>query len=137
MARAPSKKQPTAGQGDSAGPIWMRIRRELAGLVRAEAQSLGLSEARWVNALVSRRVLRQPVLSRQEELAIISIQMELRRIGVQARHVLTRAEDRLGDGAAITAQGQQLAELHREIRHHLRDLRAALQGNLDYWESDL
>lgn len=125
-----------SGEDAATGPMWMRIPRDLAVAVRAEAGATNMSGARWVNALVSRRINRRPVVSRQEELAIINIQMELRRIGVQARHVLSRAEEQLGRGDAIDAQAEQLAHLHVQIRRHLRDLRAALKGNLDYWESD-
>lgn len=145
MARRASRRgqqRPTAGLASGApepqastGRISVKISRDIADDLLSEAKLVGMSAPSWVNSLLRRRLQGRPVLRREEELAIIAIQMELRRIGVQARQVLNQAEDKLGHEAMIGAEVEQLAHLHEEIRGHLGRLRAALAGNLDYWES--
>ncbi|WP_340643649.1 hypothetical protein [Phenylobacterium sp.] len=110
----------------------MKIGDELAPRLEIEAKAFGHVPSKWIEALLRRRVLQQPTMSRPDELAFIAVQVELRRIGVHLHHILNQIE-----ASAPATNPAHLAELTAhadEIRLHLARLRAAFAGNLAYWE---
>ena len=115
------------------GRISVKIGRDIAAALEAEARAHGMASPTWVNTLLRRRLLNRPGLSRPEELAIIGVQADLRRTAVQARQVL---QD-LASGDDLTPGLEQLSEFRRAIRDQMSRLRAALAGNFNYWDSDV
>ncbi|WP_421932385.1 hypothetical protein [Phenylobacterium sp.] len=113
--------------------VSVQIGDELAPALEAEAKAMDMKPSRWIEALLRRRVLGRPVLRRQDELAFIEVQVELRAIGVRVSQVLWDLERTPGPSAE--RQLEQLSELRAEIRRHLARLRAAFEGDLAYWET--
>ena len=110
--------------------VSVKIGVDLAGPLEAQAKSMDMAPSRWIEALIRRRILLAPTLSRPSELAFIAIQVELRRIGVHIHHALNAIQETAGSNPDDL---RQLGEQAAEIRRQLTRLRAAFQGNLDYW----
>jgi hypothetical protein len=120
----------------NAARVMVRLAAADVAALDVEAAGRGLSRAGWVAALVRRRVHDRPGFGRTDELALIAIQAELRRIAVNI-HQIARALN----SAVLEDRSPELAltsfdDLRAEIREHLRGLRQALEGNLAYWEID-
>jgi hypothetical protein len=111
--------------------VSVKIGDELAVPLAAEAAALGLAPSKWIEALIRRRLLHRPTVSRTDELAFIAVQVELRRIGVHIHHVLSQIG---ASKAADPEHLRQLAAQAAEIRRQLSTLRAAFKGNLAYWD---
>lgn len=128
------RRSPSAQRGQ-AWPVRVSVQigDELAPALEAEAKAMDMKPSRWIEALLRRRVLGRPVLRRQDELAFIEVQVELRAIGVRVSQVLWDLERTPGPSAE--RQLEQLSELRAEIRRHLARLRAAFEGDLAYWET--
>lgn len=100
----------------------------------AEAHRMGLRRAAWVAALVRRRVRDQPTLSGPEQTAVLAIQGELRRIGVNLNQIARALNTAVIEGRVLELELAYLDDLRGEIRGQLRGLRESLAGNLAYWE---
>lgn len=134
----PDGERPRRSPSAQRGQAWpvrvsVQIGDALASALEAEAQAMDMRPSRWIEALLLRRVLGRPVLRRQDELAFIQVQVELRAIGVQVSQVLSDLEQ--APGPSSQRQLEQLGDLRGEIRRHLARLRAAFEGNLAYWET--
>lgn len=108
--------------------------RELAG-VDAQAFSMGLRRASWVAALVRRRVSGKPTFNRPDELALINILVELRRIGLETSHATRALTTTMIDAKVLDRRLTYLEEMRAEFRGHMSALHQAFQGNLAYWEA--
>jgi DNA-binding transcriptional MerR regulator len=102
--------------------------------VDAEAATMGLRRAAWVAALVRRRVRGRPTFSRPDELALIAIQTELRRIGVNINQIARALNTSVTKGKVLDLELAYLDDLRAEIRGHMSALHEAFEGNLAYWE---
>lgn len=112
--------------------VSVKIGDELARPLGAHARAMEMAPSKWIEALIRRRLLQVPRLARPDELAFIAIQVELRRIGVHIHHVLNQLE--AAAGRDDPEHLRQLVAYAAEVRVHLARLRAAFQGNLDYWD---
>ena len=135
-AAAPSK---VAGVG-AAGPrdgarIMVRLTASDAAGVDVAAAAMGLSRAGWVAALVRRRVRGKPTFPRSEALALMAIQVELRRVGVNVNQIARALNTAVMEGRVLDSELAWTRSLRAEIRDHIAGLREAFDGNLTYWET--
>ncbi len=119
----------------SAGRVTVRLTApEFAALDR-EAAAMGLSRARWVAALVRRRLLGKPTFARAEAMTLMTIQGELRRVGVNVNQIARALNTAVMEGRVLDSELAWTRSLRAEIRDHIAGLRDAFDGNLTYWEN--
>lgn len=127
---------PQAGGGASAprsAKLTLRLTGEdLAALERAAADS-GLSRTQWCASLIRRAVHDRPQWRPAEAWALIDLQRELRRIGVNINQIARALNTAVLEGAVLELEAVQMAAFAEEIRAHLEAVRDAARGNLDYW----
>ncbi len=131
---APSR--PAATDLRDGARIMVRLDWADAARVDAEAAAMELTRAGWVAALVRRRVRGRPQFSRADELALFSIRADLRRIGVNLNQIARGLNGGAFDGQPVGAALQRVGAFQDDLRRHADGLRAALAGNLAYWEAE-
>ena len=112
--------------------ITIRLSSHDVARVDARAAAAGLSRCGWVLALVRNHLDQAPKFRRQDEVAIIGIYDQLRRI---ANH-LTQRSQLISGQSGDQPDAQKRAELETltlEIRMHMTALKTAFKGNLDSW----
>ena len=117
--------------------LMVRLSAEDAAGVEAEARAFGLRRSAWVAALVRRRVRGRPTFPRPDELALIAMQTELRRIGVNVNQIARAMNTAVLEGRVLAAELAYIDDLRRELRAHIGGLREAFEGNLAYWDVEL
>ncbi len=119
----------------SAGRVTVRLSvPELSALDR-EAAAMSLSRARWLAALVRRRLLGKPTFARGDTVALMAIQGELRRVGVNVNQIARALNTAVMEGRVLDSELAWVRELRAEIRDHIGGLHEAFAGNLAYWET--
>lgn len=103
--------------------------------VEAEAARIGLSRTQWVAALVRRRLHARPQLSPPEAVALIEIQRDLRRIGVNLNQIARTVNATVPGGRAPDPDLVRVLAFAEGVRGGLAGLRRAFEGNLDYWST--
>jgi hypothetical protein len=106
---------------------------ECAGL-DAAAGKIGLTPNAWVAALVRRRLQGRPTFRRSDAVSLITIQAELRRIGVNVNQIARVLNTAVLEGRVVDTELTPVDELRRELRAHMRGLREAFAGNLACWD---
>lgn len=106
------------------------------GLAR-EAQIMGLTPNAWAAALIRNRLTGRPTFPRTEATALIAIQAEYRRIGVNVNQIARAMNTAIMEGQVLDLELAYLVALRTELRVHLSTLRAAFQGNQTYWTAAL
>lgn len=101
-----------------------------------EAAALGMTRNGWAIGLVRRRVHGRPTFTQPDELSLIAILMELRRIGVHISQVTRVMSLALVSGEKANLDRAYLDEMRAEIRDCMSRLRQAFDGNLAYWDGD-
>jgi hypothetical protein len=101
------------------------------------AADIGLTPNAWVAALVRRRLHLRPTFAPDQALAVLAIQGELRRIGVNVNQIARALNTAVLEGTVLDLEMSSLADFRTEIRGHLRALREAFDGNLAYWDVEL
>lgn len=98
--------------------------------VEREASAMGFSRSAWIVALVRRRLGGRLRFSREGELALILVHGELRRLraGMLQTVRALEAEPGLADRAG------EVANLAAELGSQMAGVRAAMEGNVRYWE---
>ncbi|MGA0608319.1 plasmid mobilization relaxosome protein MobC [Phenylobacterium sp. VNQ135] len=144
--RAPSLRRlmdQVAGEVSlSVGPLPARplkltvrlCRDDGAGLER-EAASMGLTSNAWAAALIRHRLHGKPRFPRTQEVAVIAIQGELRRIGVNVNQIARALNTAVMEGKVLDLELAALEALRCELRAHIVALREAFAGNLAYWDT--
>lgn len=118
-----------------AGRVTVRLTAlEFVALDR-EAAMMGLSRARWMAALARRRLLGRPTFARVDALTLMTIQGELRRIGVNVNQIARALNTAVVEGRVLDSELAWARSLRAEIRDHIAGLREAFDGNLTYWET--
>lgn len=102
----------------------------------AAAAAMGLSRNRWAAAVIRRRLVGRPTFRRSEELALLAIQTEVHRIGVNVNQIARALNTAVMEGKVLDLEMVALNELRTELRAHLLALREAFEGNLAYWHLD-
>ena len=118
----------------SAARLMVRLAAPEARHVDAEAAAMGLRRAAWVAALVRRHAMSRPAFSRPDELSLIAVQGELRRIGVNVNQIARALNTAVMEGRVLDTELASLDDFRRELRDHIFALREAFEGNLAYWE---
>ena len=98
-----------------------------------EAQAMGLTRSAWAAALVRHRLTGRPTFRRSDELALIGIQAEVRRIGVNVNQIARALNTAVLEGRVLDLELAYLDDLRTELRVHLSTLREAFAGNAAYW----
>lgn len=103
------------------------------GLAEAAAD-VGLTPNAWVAALVRRRLHNRPTFRPAEEAAVLAVQAEVRRIGVNVNQIARALNTAVMEGKVLDLEMAYLEGLRTELRVHVSTLREAFAGNLAYWE---
>lgn len=115
------------------GKLGLRLTPADLTVLEAEAARAGMTRTQWTVALIRARLHHRPQLSRRDALALIEVQRELRRIGVNVNQIARALNTAVMEGAVLALEVAQLAAFSEDIRAHLVGVREALQGNLAYW----
>lgn len=97
------------------------------------ARNAGLTRNAWVAALVRRRLNGAPTFALKDEISLLSVQTELRRIGVNVNQIARALNTSVLGGEVLTLELAYLEHLRTELQAHMSTLREAFVGNLDYW----
>ena len=103
----------------------------------AAAADMGLTRNAWVAALVRHRLSGRPTFSRKEELSLLAIQTELRRVGVNINQIARALNTAVFEGGRVLdLELAYLEDLRVEMRAHVQHLGEAFAGNLAYWQGE-
>jgi hypothetical protein len=135
-AAAPSRETTTPASRLPARPakLTVRLAADDARGLSAAAAVAGLTPNAWAAALVRRRLSGRPTFRRTEEVALLSIQTELRRIGVNVNQIARALNTAVLEGKVLDLEVAYLDDLRTELRAHLSTLQQAFAGNLAYWD---
>lgn len=125
----------TAARGPST-KLTIRLKDEDQAALDKAADADGLMRTEWALAVLRRRLHGRPKFGRREELAFYAVQEELRRIGVNLNQITRALNTAVMPGTVLSAEIAQLEAFREEIRAHVRGLKGAFRGNLDYWEDE-
>lgn len=117
--------------------LTVRLTAEDGAGLAGEAAAMGLTPNAWVAALVRHRLRGTPRFRRREELALIAIHGEVRRIGVNVNQIARALNTAVMEGRVLDTELGAIDDLRRELRAQMTGLGAAFQGNLAYWAADL
>lgn len=135
-----------AAASAGAGSVTTRMKRDACRLmvrlaapdaahVSREATSLGQPRATWVAALVHRHAAGGARFARPDELTLLAIHSELRRVGVNVNQIARALNAAVIEGRVLDLELAYLDDLRREMRSHIEGLREAFAGNLSYWDT--
>lgn len=116
--------------------LTVRLAADDARGLDAAAGEMGLTRNAWVAALVRHRLSNRPTFSRQDELSLLAIQTELRRVGVNVNQIARALNTAVEDGRVLELEIAYLDDLRREMRAHVEALGEAFAGNLAYWQGE-
>jgi hypothetical protein len=133
-------EQAAAGSALPAGrlparPMKLTVRLaddDRAGLAR-EAAAMGLTPNGWAAALIRHRLHGKPTFPRDETVALLAIQGEVRRIGVNVNQIARALNTAVMEGKVLDLELAYLETLRTELREHMFTVREAFEGNLAYW----
>lgn len=117
--------------------LTVRLTKADARGLGAAAADVGLTPNAWLAALARRRLHERPTFPAEQALAALAIQAELRRIGVNINQIARALNTAVMEGKVLDLEVASLTAFRSEIRAHLQGLRAAFDGNLAYWQTDL
>jgi len=104
------------------------------GLARAAAE-MGLTRNGWAAAVLRRRLQGRPSFPPRDSEALLAMQAELRRIGVNVNQIARALNTAVLEGQVLDLELSYLDALRTETRAHLLALREAFEGNLAYWDA--
>lgn len=129
----------TGGTWDARRPVKLTVRLsagDVAGLAE-EAADMGLTRNAWAAAVLRCRLTGRPTFGPREARALIAIQGELRRIGVNVNQIARAMNTAVMEGRVLDTQLLAVEDLRREIRAHMTAVGEAFAGNLAYWDVEL
>ncbi len=129
---------PSPGGRLPARPLKLTIRltaHDGDGLAR-EAAAMGLTPNGWGAALIRHRLHGKPTFPRVEAVALIAIQGEVRRIGVNVNQIARALNTAVMEGKVLDLEMAYIDDLRTELRAHMFTLREAFEGNLAYWAAE-
>ena len=133
-----SSSAPKSSRG-ATGPnkfvIQVRLTRQDTAAVDAEAAAMNLSRAGWVTGLIRRRLRTAPTFERPDEVSLIAIHSELQRMRINVSEIARVLKTSVPAGLALDRDLASIAELQRDLRHHMVAVRQAFAGNLAYWDA--
>jgi hypothetical protein len=134
MDRAAAGPPPPGGRLP-ARPLKLTVRLTAddgEGLAR-EAAAMALTTNGWVAALIRHRLHGKPTFRPDEAVALLAIQGEVRRIGVNVNQIARALNTAVIEGKVLDLEVAYLDALRTELRAHMFTLREAFEGNLAYW----
>ena len=136
--RTPLPSDAAAGEPLGTRPVKLtvRLRADDAAGLEQEARSMSLTPNAWAAALIRRRLTRRPTFRRPEEVAVIAIHGELRRIGVNVNQIARALNTAVMEGKVLDLELAYLEELRAEVRAHMTAVGESFRGNLTYWDAD-
>lgn len=117
-----------------AARLMVRLGPAEARAVAGEAAAMCLTRSGWVAALVRRWVGDRPTFARRDELALIAVHGEIRRIGVNVNQIARALNVAVIEGRVLDLEIASIEDVRRELQAHMAGLRAGFEGNLAYWE---
>lgn len=106
--------------------------RGLAG----DAVAMGLTPNAWAAAVIRHRLHGRPTFRRRDEIELIAMRAELRRIGVNVNQIARALNTAVLEGRVLDLELSYLDALRAEIRAHIAALGEAFEGNLAYWQGE-
>ena len=94
---------------------------------------MALTPNGWVAALIRHRLQGKPTFGPGETIALLAIQGEVRRIGVNVNQIARALNTAVMEGKVLDLEIAYLDALRIELRAHMFTLREAFEGNLAYW----
>jgi len=116
--------------------LTVRLAKEDGPDLAREAAAMGLTPNGWAAALVRHRLHGKPTFPRTEAVALLAIQGEVRRIGVNVNQIARALNTAVMEGKVLDLEVAYLAALQTELRAHMSTLREAFEGNLAYWAAE-
>jgi hypothetical protein len=119
-------------------PLKLTVRLTAAdgeGVAR-EAADMALTPNGWVAALVRNRLHGTPAFRSEDTHALLAIQSDVRRIGVNVNQIARALNTAVTEGKVLDLEVGYLDALRTELRAHMLTLREAFQGNLAYWAAE-
>lgn len=113
--------------------LMVRLAPPEATHVEREAHAMALPRASWVAALVRHHGSGRPAFARPDEIALIGISRELRRIGVNVNQIARALNAAVMEGRVLDTELTAIDDLRRELTAHIGGLHEAFAGNLAYW----
>lgn len=138
LAEAAASRPPTAERLPPR-PLKLTVRltaEDGRGLAR-EAQAMGLTANAWAAALIRHRLTGRPTFPPADATALIAIQAEYRRIGINVNQIARALNTAVLEGKVLDLELAYLEDLRTELRVHLSTLRAAFDGDQAYWSAEL
>lgn len=117
--------------------LTVRLASDDARGLAGAAADLGLTPNAWVAAVVRSRLHERPTFPAEAALGVLGIRGELRRIGVNVNQIARALNTAVLEGRVLELELAGVADFQSEIRAHMAALRAAFEGNLAYWRTDL
>ncbi|RAK52651.1 plasmid mobilization relaxosome protein MobC [Phenylobacterium deserti] len=121
--------------GGRSARLMVRLCEADAAAARAAALAMGLSRSAWAAGLVAAHLRGRPCFGRDEARALLAIQGELRRIGVNVNQIARALNVAVLEGRVLELELSAVADLRAELRAQMGGLRAAVAGNLAAWET--
>ena len=94
---------------------------------------MGLTRNAWAAALMRRRLQARPPFRRSDELSLLAMQGDLRRVGVNVNRIARALNTAVMEGKVLDLELAYLDDLRAAIRAHMRALHEAFEGNFAYW----
>lgn len=135
-AAAAEPRSSVGGQRD-ATRLMVRLAASEARHVADQAAALSMPRAAWVAALVRNHARGAPRFARPDELALVAIHGEVRRIGVNVNQIARALNTAVMEGRVLDTELGAVGDLGRELREHMTGLGEAFAGNLAYWAVEL
>jgi hypothetical protein len=114
--------------------VFVRLAAAEVAKLDVEAEQLGLRRASWIAALVRRRLLHQPTFAPADQMLLIGVRAELRRIGVNVNQIARAMNTAVLEGRVLDAELTAIDDFRGEVRAHIQALSEAFEGNLAYWQ---
>lgn len=130
-----AQADPLTPIGPARGPVQLTLRlTKLASeaLDQCAADS-GLTRNAWVVALVQSRLMRTPTFIRGEEISLIAIQEDLRRMCFNINFAIRLIKESEISNISHHSNLQSLNGMRDEIRCHVDNIQKAFAGNAQYW----
>jgi len=121
----------------TAARLMVRLAAPEAAHVTAQAARLALPRAGWVAALVRRHGRGTPTFGTVDTYALVAVQAELRRIGVNVNQIARAMNTAVMEGRVLAAELTSIDDFRQELSAHLTAVREAFAGNLAYWDAEL
>jgi hypothetical protein len=120
-----------------AARLMVRLAAPEAAHVTAQSARLAMPRAGWVAALIRRHARGTPTFGTVDTYALVAVQAELRRIGVNINQIARAMNTAVMEGRVLAAELTSIDNFRQELSAHLTAVREEFAGNLAYWDVEL